>query len=554
MSKSTETCSRCSGSDAGRTSVKGLAVVAGLQRWSAVSAEKKTNQSLGRLWGLSPILAGVLCTLSVPPFGFWPLAIVGLGVLSYSMSRYSMPRYSIAQCPPGLGLRTRMRIAMLFGLALYGPSLWWMSAFSLPGAIFVAALESVITALVFAALPRRHSAALMPAGIVLADSLRSLWPFGGLPLGGLDLGQATGPLARSAAFGGRLLVIGLAACLGAVLAGMAKGFGSRDPGTRRHGRRSATAGVVLSLGTAVMWWAPTGVHDDGRVVRVAVVQGGGSRGNLASDDNSRRTFDAHLAATHSLPRDRRIDVVLWPENTVDVVKLETSQEFALLLKESRELNAPLLAGLVEDVSDRILLNEQAVVNPDGTVSERFEKVRRVPYGEYFPFRSIIEKYNLAPIPRRDFRPGTRAGTLDAANTRFAVAISYEGFFDDRSRGGVRAGGRALMIPTNASSYATTQVPTQQVAAARLRAIETGRWTVQAGPTGLSVVATPTGELRWRSTIEKRQTHIADIALRSGWTPYVRFNDLPILVLTIGAILTGYLAQIRASAQDRRSAR
>ena len=522
------------------------------------------NRSLGRLWGLSPILAGVLCTLSVPPFGFWPLAIVGLGVLSYSMSSYSMSsysmssysmsQYSIAQSSPGLGLRTRIRMAMLFGLALYGPSLWWMSAFSLPGAIFVAALESVITALVFAALPRRHSAALMPAGIVLADSLRSLWPFGGLPLGGIDLGQATGPLARSAAFGGRLLVVAIAACLGAALAGMVRGFASPDPSARVHGRRSTIVGVVLSLGTAVMWWAPTGVHDDGRVVRVAVVQGGGSRGNLASDDNSRRTFDAHLATTRSLPRDRRIDIVLWPENTVDVVKLETSREFALLLKESRELNAPLLVGLVEDVSDRILLNEQAVVDPNGTVSERFEKVRRVPFGEYFPFRSIIEKYNLAPIPRRDFRPGTRAGTLDAANVRFAVSISYEGFFDDRSRGGVRAGGRALLIPTNASSYTTTQVPTQQLAAARLRAIETGRWTVQAGPTGLSVVATPTGELRWRSTIEKRQTHIADIALRSGWTPYVRFNDLPMLVVTIGAILVGYFVRIRASAQYRRSAR
>ncbi len=492
-------------------------------------------------WRLSPVLSGLLATLSVPPFGLWPFGIAGLALLSYAIGRHRA----------GPGAAARMRTAMLFGLGLYGPSLWWMSEFSVPGAIFVAALESTITALVFLALPRRAAAALVPAAVVLADSLRSLWPFGGLPLGGLDLGQATGPLARSAAYGGRLLVIGLAACLGAAIAAFARGIAARNMNRTRY---SAIAGVLLTVATAVMWWAPTGTRDDGRAVRVAVVQGGGPRGNLASDENSRRTFDAHFEATAKLPRDRAIDIVLWPENTVDVVKLETSREFARLLKQARDLDAPILVGLVEDVNDRVLLNEHAVVNPNGTVSERLEKVRRVPFGEYFPFRSVIEKYNLAPIPRRDFRPGNRAGTLDAAGTRFAVAISYEGFFDDRTRGGVRAGGRALLIPTNASSYTTTQVPTQQIAAARLRAIETGRWTVQAGPTGLSVIATPDGELRWRSRLEAQQTYIAQIPLRSGFTPYVRFNDLPVLIVAIGAILGGYLSRFRASARDRRSAR
>lgn len=444
-----------------------------------------------------------------------------------------------------------MRAAMLFGLGLYGPSLWWMAAFSLPGAIFVAALESIIMALVFLVLPRRTAGALVPVGVVLADSLRSVWPFGGLPLGGLDLGQATGPLARSAAFGGRLLVIGLAACLGAALAGIVRASATGNP---RRLKFSAIAGTLLVLATAVMWFAPTGTHDTERVMRIGVVQGGGPRGNLASVANSRRTFEAHLQATEQLPRGRDIDVVLWPENTVDVVKLETSPEFPRLVRQARELNAPILIGLVEDVDDRVLLNMSAVVSPNGTVTERFEKVRRVPYGEYFPFRSIIEKYNLAPIPARDFRPGTRQGTLDAAGTRFAVAISYEGFFDDRSRGGVRAGGRALLIPTNASSYTTTQVPTQQVAAARLRAIETGRWTVQAGPTGLSVVVSPRGDLRWRSILEAQQTHIASITLRSGFTPYVRFNDAPVLIVAIGALFVGYLPRFRASARDRRAAR
>jgi hypothetical protein len=74
-----------------------------------------------------------------------------------------------------------------------------------------------------------------------------------------------------------------------------------------------------------------------------------------------------------------------------------------------------------------------------------------------------------------------------------VLISYEVFFAERARAATRAGGRVLLVPTIASSYTTGQVPAQEVAAARLRAIETGRAVVQAVPTGYSALLDRTGE-------------------------------------------------------------
>ena len=63
-------------------------------------------------------------------------------------------------------------------------------------------------------------------------------------------------------------------------------------------------------------------------------------------------------------------------------------------------------------------------------------------------------------------------------------ISWEVFFGGRAREGVKHGGEVLLNPTNGASYTGTIVQTQQVASSRLRAIETGRWLVQAAPTGL----------------------------------------------------------------------
>jgi apolipoprotein N-acyltransferase len=50
-----------------------------------------------------------------------------------------------------------------------------------------------------------------------------------------------------------------------------------------------------------------------------------------------------------------------------------------------------------------------------------------------------------------------------------VAISYENLFARVAREAARHGAELLVVPTNASSYVTDEVPVQQLAGARLRA-------------------------------------------------------------------------------------
>ena len=58
----------------------------------------------------------------------------------------------------------------------------------------------------------------LPGAMVLAEWVRDIWPFGGLPLGGVALGQAGGPLAWAARIGGPLLLTGLVWLGGAAMA------------------------------------------------------------------------------------------------------------------------------------------------------------------------------------------------------------------------------------------------------------------------------------------------------------------------------------------------
>jgi apolipoprotein N-acyltransferase len=109
---------------------------------------------------------------------------------------------------------------------------------------------------------------------------------------------------------------------------------------------------------------------------------------------------------------------------------------------------------------------------------------------------------------------------------------------------VRAGAQALIVPTNTSSYATAQIPTQEIAASEVQAVQQGRDLLQAAPTGYSAWITHRGVLLERSVLGTRQVVPATLGLRDGWTVYVRWGDTPVLVASVVALLAGWWLALR----------
>ena len=120
---------------------------------------------------------------------------------------------------------------------------------------------------------------------------------------------------------------------------------------------------------------------------------------------------------------------------------------------------------------------------------------------------------------RDAIPGRGAGVLDTGVGKLGVLISYEVFFEDRARAAVRADASVLLVPTNASSYRDAQVPAQEVAAARIRAIQTGRWVVQAAPTGYSAIVDHDGRVLESTPLGAPAVVEGIVQLRTGDTPW-----------------------------------
>ena len=137
----------------------------------------------------------------------------------------------------------------------------------------------------------------------------------------------------------------------------------------------------------------------------------------------------------------------------------------------------------------------------------------------------------------------------------AVLVSYETFFPDRGRSGVRAGGQIILVPTNTSSYSSAQAPAQELAASRLQAVEEGRDLLQAAPTGYSAIVDNLGDVLQQTSLSSPAVLRANVPLRDGATLYERVGDLPTVILALCAALAAWMpAVVERRRRRRRSLR
>src|SRR5437763_9951537 len=172
---------------------------------------KIRNDGLGwRAVALRGLIAGLLLTASVPPFGWWLLGLAGAALLAATLIR--VDRW-----------RIRLLAGAATGLTLYAVGWFWMSEFSVPGYVVAVIIEIAILSLACVAVAK-HPLWAVPAALVLAEYARYHFPFGGVPLAGLPLGQVGGPLAPAARLGGQLLVVAL---IGGVAVAVVAALGKR---------------------------------------------------------------------------------------------------------------------------------------------------------------------------------------------------------------------------------------------------------------------------------------------------------------------------------------
>lgn len=201
----------------------------------------------------------------------------------------------------------------------------------------------------------------------------------------------------------------------------------------------------------------------------------------------------------SLPRRRPADLIIWPETAVAYF-LEREPSRRYLMADVMPPGSYIVTGAlrIHRGPDGVLKlwNSMHAVDDRGGVAATYDKVHLVPFGEYLPFRAVLERLGFSQfVPSAvDFTPGDGFSTIALGGLpAFSPLICYEIIFP----GAVARDDRPpawLLNLTNDAWYGISSGPYQHLVTAQMRAVEEGVPVVRAAGTGISAVIDPYGRV------------------------------------------------------------
>jgi apolipoprotein N-acyltransferase len=202
-----------------------------------------------------------------------------------------------------------------------------------------------------------------------------------------------------------------------------------------------------------------------------------------------------------------------------------------------------LANAAVPAPDGREFNQNLLYTPDGRLAGTYSKEHLVPFGEYVPFRSLVDWTGIVDRIPYDYTPGKTRTIFRVKGHRLATVICFESAFGPLVRDFVHRGAEVVVVSTNNRSYRRSGNSAQHIAQTQMRAAETGRPFVQASISGISAVIDAHGNVRDTTKLFRQAVVTDTVTTTTGETPYVRFGEWAVgasALLLLGAAITSRL--------------
>ena len=291
--------------------------------------------------------------------------------------------------------------------------------------------------------------------------------------------------------------------------------------------------IPAAVLAALMLLAPQFPTSHAGSIRVGAVQGNGPAAYVDVHQPN-AVLESQLAASAPL-EDEQVDVVLWPEGSVDGDALAEEATAHVLNEAAHRYGAPILLNAAS--TDGLLVYNTTLLWTEAGAVGTHAKRHPVPFGEHVPDRWLYSAIapGLVNLIQREYTPGTDTPVIDIDDSPVGLAVCFDVAFDDVIREGALSGAQVLMFQTNNADFRGTDENLQQLAFARMRAIETGRSVVNLSTTGTSQIFAPDGTTLAALPVDEPGLMIADLELRDGLTAGVMLGRPLEIVIVSGAL-------------------
>lgn len=333
-----------------------------------------------------------------------------------------------------------------------------------------------------------------------------------------------------APFGGVMLLSFIIACVSALFAAA-----WLDPGRRKIWFGSAiAAGILLQAGAAYHPKADEAPYTATLLQQNLVPGAAGLQAETISREAQYQRF-IQLSRNPVSP-DGKMDpdamkpsLIVWPESPADFFT-QDAQFRAQVGGLARAMQVPVIAGSVgvdfDPAADsgHHVYGSAAVFDRQGNYFGRYDKVHRVPWGEYVPFKELFFFASKLTADVGNMEAGTKHTVFALDGHRIGVFICYESIFGDEVREFPKNGADLLVNISDDGWYGDTGAPWQHLDMERMRAVENHRWILRDTNTGVTTAIDPHGRGDFTTPRHVREAFRFHFNYLEGTTFYTRHGD------------------------------
>jgi apolipoprotein N-acyltransferase len=471
---------------------------------------------LGDYHILGALISALLYSLTFPPFNFHWLVFVALVPLIWVVSR---PQ----------SLKKQFLNGFIFGTIVMGIFHVWLFSLTpfapLWGLVILWSLLSVYYGLFYGAgmwvfgwlKPYCPRIILLPAVWIVFEWLRALGPFGNTAASAGYTMTTFPHLLQLASVGGLYGLSFFVVLANVVFISLFK----------REGRWGFGLLLLLVIASFTLFNSPE--KKSLKPISVAIIQGNHDQSMKFSFGRFREIRDSYLDLSRT---SKHADVIIWPETITPQFNLDN----ALFLDSVRDIaqtqhNLILLGTPYLDHSH--FYNALAAVGYHDTEPLVYHKYRLMPFGEYWPLRSVLIKASLGSIlPQEDFTPASSSRVLKTADYTIANAICLESIYPWYVRKQVLEGGQWITVVANHAWYFNSSAAAKHLQMGQLRAVENHRYLAQASNMGISAIIDPNGHIQKQTKLNSAAVLQDVIYVGLPLSFYTRFGDWIVCLSTM----------------------
>ena len=445
--------------------------------------------------------SGLLLSAAFEPISLWWVAPIALALEMFTLSQSERKYLSV------------LAFALTFNLVL----LHWTSTYvgSVPWVILAAGLSLLYLPLIAV---KRLGIASFPLIFIVLEEIRNRFPFQGFGWARIAYSQADAPYAKIAAHGGAVALSAITVLIGLVL------FFLFQKQLR-----------ILILLPLLIVLVPFNVQIN-QTTQALMIQGNVPKLGLDFNSRAKEVFFNHVKETEiALKENRKVDFILWPENSVDVDPFRNPEVFDAL----NTYEVPLIVGAIVGRANEILNTSILWTKASQHV---YIKQHLTPFGEYIPLRSLASKISPFVDDVRDFSPGNESTIFTVDKAQIAPVICYE-LLDDQILEKAAQSSNLLAVQTNSATFGDSAQSAQQLQITRIRAIEHSRNILSVSTTGYSAVIDYKGKVIQKSDMGAAQHLYAEIGLISSTSPRDKYGDWALVMTLIWLLIVTRRAYI-----------